>query len=356
MISDKYALPVLARQNLELALAATLEASVLHRTDRRTPDQARRWDATMDRISDRRARRATAGCRGPRAGGVLPRLDAGRRARQAPHRLAARRGVPTSGGGLDDLRAIPWVFGWTQSRQIVPGWFGVGSGLAAVGRRARGAARDVRRVAVLPDLPRQRLDDAGEDRPRHRRALRRRWRPSGCARSSTRSGRSTTCTVAAGARGHRRRGAARRRAHAAPHAGDPRRTTSNRCTTCRSSCSARSAAGEDDPALERALLLTINGIAAGHAQHRLSGREEPEKGPCPAPRSHVRSRYIVIARRAVDRQPTEETTDGPPQFLGTRLRVPVQPARAAGAPRRRMGRPLGRVGGTGSALRARRRG
>jgi phosphoenolpyruvate carboxylase len=41
----------------------------------------------------------------------------------------ARRG---GGSGLDSLRAIPWVFAWSQNRCNLPGWYGLGTGLAAV--------------------------------------------------------------------------------------------------------------------------------------------------------------------------------------------------------------------------------
>jgi phosphoenolpyruvate carboxylase len=50
----------------------------------------------------------------------------------------ARRGAIT---GLADLRAIPWVFAWAQTRINLPGWFGLGSGLAAVAGEQEGVAR-----------------------------------------------------------------------------------------------------------------------------------------------------------------------------------------------------------------------
>jgi phosphoenolpyruvate carboxylase len=46
----------------------------------------------------------------------------------------AKRGLqPGAARSLDDLRAIPWVFSWAQARLNLPGWYGLGSGLAAVG-------------------------------------------------------------------------------------------------------------------------------------------------------------------------------------------------------------------------------
>lgn len=132
VIHAKFGFPGVALRSLEVYLGATLHATLRPPAD---PEPA--WRTCMDALAmtsraaysavtdDARFvpyfRQAT-----PEA--ELSRLNIGSR--------PARRGG--SPGGLDSLRAIPWVFAWTQTRSMLPAWLGVGEALEAALADGRG--------------------------------------------------------------------------------------------------------------------------------------------------------------------------------------------------------------------------
>jgi phosphoenolpyruvate carboxylase len=134
VLNWKYSDPVLAERNLELMIAASLEALARPGGVERGGgwQEALEW---MSRDAFDFYRRNVADNEDiiPYFEGATPVLDFDlAKIGSRPARRSARR-------GLEDLRAIPWVFGWMQSRHVLPAWFGVGHALERfVGENERG--------------------------------------------------------------------------------------------------------------------------------------------------------------------------------------------------------------------------
>ena len=133
VLNFKYADEVLAERNLELMIAASLDA--LARPNARDPQGhftgvlKPHWEAALDRLSEISFLfyrkhildnpEVVAYFEQSTPVGELEHAKIGSR--------PSRRNASTK---LSDLRAIPWVFGWTQSRLLIPAWFGVGYALS----------------------------------------------------------------------------------------------------------------------------------------------------------------------------------------------------------------------------------
>ena len=132
VLNWKYADPVLAEWNLELMIAASLEA--VTRTRETTQPE---WEDAIEKMSEqayRVYRRDIA--ENP---DILEYFEQATPVNELDTaRIGSRPARRSKGRKLEDLRAIPWVFGWMQSRHAVPAWFGIGDALETFSKARSG--------------------------------------------------------------------------------------------------------------------------------------------------------------------------------------------------------------------------
>ena len=126
VISAKYAEPHLARRNLEALVAATLESTLLslEGLDGDAEDVYALFDDLAARAQG--AYRALV----HDTPGFVEWFRAATPVRElAELNIGSRPPSRKAGDKISDLRAIPWVFSWSQARIMLPGWFGTGTAL-----------------------------------------------------------------------------------------------------------------------------------------------------------------------------------------------------------------------------------
>ncbi|QXI29657.1 phosphoenolpyruvate carboxylase [Pseudomonas vanderleydeniana] len=131
MIRFKFGLPDIAEQNLNLYLAAVLEATLLP-----PPLPQPAWRKLMDELAVDGVRAYRAEVRdNPQFVEYFRQSTPEQELGRLPlgSRPAKRRA-----GGIESLRAIPWIFGWTQTRLMLPAWLGWETALRHALERGQG--------------------------------------------------------------------------------------------------------------------------------------------------------------------------------------------------------------------------
>jgi phosphoenolpyruvate carboxylase len=151
IISSKFSNPEIGRRNLELLVAATLEAGLMpHGED---PEQVARlavYEKVMAELSER-AYKAYRNLVYETPGFTDYFFAATPIAEIAELNLGSRPASRKSTRRIEDLRAIPWGFSWGQCRLLLPGWYGFG---AAVSGWLADGNRD-ERLALLQEMAKQ---------------------------------------------------------------------------------------------------------------------------------------------------------------------------------------------------------
>jgi phosphoenolpyruvate carboxylase len=133
MVAAKYSQPASARRNLETLLAATIEAGCLDAEH--LDDDGPRFAAAMDELAGLALRTYRGLIDGSSVGRPGEFVDFFRQITPigeiASLNVGSRPASRKNSDRIEDLRAIPWVFGWSQCRLNIPGWFGVGSAFEA---------------------------------------------------------------------------------------------------------------------------------------------------------------------------------------------------------------------------------
>lgn len=128
VVSLKYSNPAVAVRNLEQLTSAVIAAECFPSPDEKLADKLPGWEAAMRQLADEsREFYQQLVLRTP---GFLDYFHQATPIDLVEQlKIGSRPSQRKEAGGLEDLRAIPWVFSWTQSRHLISAWYGVGHAL-----------------------------------------------------------------------------------------------------------------------------------------------------------------------------------------------------------------------------------